>query len=601
LTLAGKVPDLVATDTRLSIGDRGKLGKSAFVLLGRIQLDQGAGAWNEWYASFSDGGFGWLAESMGRLLCTRQVNPPSALPGFSGLYAGQTLRLKGMPVFRVDEVGTATFVSAEGELPFRPELGASYRFADATSDQGGFLTLDYGTSGEEPELFAGQQLDYADAGLADRAPPPTAGRERARALSCPNCGGSLALKLADSKSTTCPSCRSLLDVEGDALRVIQVLAQRSSPDIPLGSKGSLRGELLEVLGFLRRYVSFEGIDFEWREYLLHGAGGYRFLSEYDGHWLFLRPVPGGKIRYYQSGASAVCDGRTFRHFQTGEARFREVQGEFYWRIHPSDVVVNEDYVAPPFLLSCEREGSEGPEEIGEINWSRGEYISGDEIWKSLSLPGQAPRARGIAPAQPNPYPARLKQGWRQVAFSVLALLALAGILFLGKSRTQVVSLSVPREQKMAFSEPFSVSGGRAMRLLASTNATSWAGLEAALIPDSGTPAAEISFELAPDEKGNLIGAGVFSALEGGTYRLRLEPKWLDEKAASSHYISAHLYRGAFLPGLFLAALGALLFPPLWLVYKASSFERKRWEESDHPTFIQRAVNAAATGASDDEE
>ena len=38
LSLLGQVPDLVAADTRLVLGQRGKLAKLSFELLGRVQL-----------------------------------------------------------------------------------------------------------------------------------------------------------------------------------------------------------------------------------------------------------------------------------------------------------------------------------------------------------------------------------------------------------------------------------------------------------------------------------------------------------------------------------------------------------------------------------
>src|SRR5699024_2957727 len=98
-----------------------------------------------------------------------------------------------------------------------------------------------------------------------------------------------------------------------------------------------------------------------------------------------------------------------------------------------------------------------------------------------------------------------------------------------------------------------------------------------------------------DELGNLSGEGDFPAVPGGRYRLRLTPRWMDDQQ-SPHFVSARLYRGAFSPGLLLVALFALLFPPGWLLYRSSDFERRRWEESDHPTFLQRAAAAASSAS-----
>jgi len=44
-------------DTRLALGMSGSLEGKGFVVLGRLQLDQGEGAWDEWYVTWADGRF----------------------------------------------------------------------------------------------------------------------------------------------------------------------------------------------------------------------------------------------------------------------------------------------------------------------------------------------------------------------------------------------------------------------------------------------------------------------------------------------------------------------------------------------------------------
>ncbi len=125
LDVAGKVPDLVATDTRLSIGTAGKAQGRTFTLLGRLQLSQGEAVWNEWYGSFGDTSWGWVAEAQGRLYVTFPVLGAAGLPPLSALRPGADIRLPGLGRAVVDEVNTARLVSFEGELPVRPELASS--------------------------------------------------------------------------------------------------------------------------------------------------------------------------------------------------------------------------------------------------------------------------------------------------------------------------------------------------------------------------------------------------------------------------------------------------------------------------------------------
>src|SRR5437763_14858320 len=43
----------------------------------------------------------------------------------------------------ISEKGIAAIAAAEGELPWRPDLGGQYPYADLSAAGGGFATLDY--------------------------------------------------------------------------------------------------------------------------------------------------------------------------------------------------------------------------------------------------------------------------------------------------------------------------------------------------------------------------------------------------------------------------------------------------------------------------
>ena len=69
----GKVAELVETGSPLDIGLRGKWRDIPFELTGRAQLGHELGGqWDEWYATFSNGWLGWLAEAQGRFYLTFQ-------------------------------------------------------------------------------------------------------------------------------------------------------------------------------------------------------------------------------------------------------------------------------------------------------------------------------------------------------------------------------------------------------------------------------------------------------------------------------------------------------------------------------------------------
>jgi len=583
LELAGKVPDLVATDTRLSVGANGRVQGKPYVVLGRLQLSQGEAAWNEWYASFGDGSWGWLAEAQGRLYLTRPIAGATGLPRWNALHAGMELDLPGAGRAVVDELNDARLVSFEGELPVPPDLGESWPYADCTTESGAFVTLDYG--GEAPVLYAGREVSYADAGIADLAPAPAAGAEPARALSCPGCGGPVALRRPDSRAFACPSCHSLLDVSHGGLKVLGVVEGRTAPPVPLGSQGTLRGERAEVLGFLVRSIEGEGERYPWHELLLHGPGGYRWLSVYGGHWLLLRPIPAGKVQ--EGKGRARCDGRTFKHFQGGEARYDEIQGELYWEIRAGETVRTDDFVAPPFLLSVERSDT-------EVSWSRGEHVPGEEVWKAFALPGRPPRPVGVGAAEPNPHSARLGRTWKAAGLALAALLLLGLVTSLRAPREEVLALDVPLAPgQVTLSGQFELAGGPQAVEISAEAAVSqaWVGLDVALIHDESGESEAVAFDLAHFSgveggeswsEGSRRGSAVVGRIQDGRYLLRVEPQVERGRGTVPATAQVRVVRGVFLVPPFVLAILLVALWPLVSSIRAVLFERRRWQESDHP-------------------
>jgi len=91
------------------------------------------------------------------------------------------------------------------------------------------------------------------------------------------------------------------------------------------------------------------VNYEWSEYLLFSPyQGFRWLSEYNGHWNFLKTT----THHPQAGET---DGRLpvkylnkkFLHFQTYASRVVFVLGEFYWKVTAGESCTVSDYICPP--------------------------------------------------------------------------------------------------------------------------------------------------------------------------------------------------------------------------------------------------------------
>jgi len=382
----------------------------------------------------------------------------------------------------------------------------------------------------------------------------------------------------------------VLDATDPEFRLIaQYEARRVQPAIPLGTRGRLGGEPFEVIGYLQRQVVDE--PFTWSEYLLHNpVHGMRWLVEYHGHWVLSRAASGvpkstkGSVTYQEVA---------YRHFQTAKAKIVAVSGEFPWAPRVDERAVVEDYVAPPKILSSERNAQ-------EITWSTGEYIEGGAVWKAFALPGSPPRRIGVGAAQPSPY-AGAGRPMFLLFCSFLALAVLVHLVFAIVSQQRLVA-DINAEYKpgtadgaMVISEPFSLSGrtSNVMVEISTNAANSWVYFTLTLVnEDTGVAKAfgrEVGLYSGRDSDGAWSeGANwdraYLPSVVSGSYVLTVEPE-------GPYAINwrVRLTRDVPRPLWLWLALGALLVPPAVFLWRRAAFENQRWSESDH----------ASSGSDDD--
>ncbi len=383
----GKVSDLAETQSPLKLGLKGKYRGRPFRIVGRVQYQHAAGGlWDEWYALFSNGKWGWLAEAQGKFYMTFRKKPKneSRVPPAADLHAGSTMKI-GETTYTIAEVGEASAAGAEGEIPYDFVPGEPHPFADLYGPDGEFVTLEYGCEG--PVAFFGSQVSLAEIGMAGLKSAEREARQiESKGVNCPNCAGALTLQAPDeTQRVTCPYCNSLLDCNNGNLVFLSTLTTKVTPLIELGTKGTLFDVEYIVIGFMQRSVTYDR-KYYWTEYLLYNReAGYRWLVHSDDHWSFSEPLSPADVVDYKS--SAIWDGKEFKLFQRAIARVEYVLGEFYWKVSVDEEVTSRDMVYPPYMISVERsmmptltlaeEGARGRMNLGEVNMSLGTYLPVD--------------------------------------------------------------------------------------------------------------------------------------------------------------------------------------------------------------------------------
>ena len=601
----GKVAELVETGSPLTLGLRGVWNGVSFELTGRAQLGhEMGGQWDEWYATFSNGWLGWLAEAQGRFYLTFQYPIPDGVqvPSFDQLQLGQVISgLAQQTPMTVAETGQATARGAIGEIPYLLTPGETYYYADLSGPNNAFGTLDYNES--PPLVFLGHQVTLAELGITTTRTPEREQRQVGAAqLNCPNCGGPLELRAPDkTERVTCPNCNSLLDVNQGQLEFLKALkTQPFQLCIPLGAEGELAEGKMTVIGAMSRSVTIEGTQYFWTEYLLYNpAIGFRWLVHSDDHWSYVQAVPPGEVS--EAAKSAYFRGKSFKIFQDAFANVESVLGEFYWKVESGERVHAVDYVSPPEILSKEislqppsasQTGSNKKKKLttGEINWSLGTYLPVAQVEKIFNVSGLH-RPSTVGPNQP--YLHKWIYKYWLLLVGVLVFAGLVAFLLSGTSR-EVLSQNVtlaplpnPDGTQVWFSEPFELAGRRNIRISAESPVeNSWVYLEGDLINDeTGLVQSfpiDISYYHGVEDgeswtEGGTKDSAYSSAMPGGRYLLRLEGQW--EKWQQPANLTVKVEQNVSLGINFLLALIVLSVIPIAMGIYHIRFERRRWSES----------------------
>ncbi len=600
----GKVAALVDTGSPLRLGVAGRYRGTGFRITGRTQLrHQAGGVWDEWYAAFDDGRWGWLAEAQGRFHLTFRV--AAEAPPVGEIEVGAAFP----DDLVVAEIGRAQIASAEGELPWEPEPGAFFAYADLTGAERRFATIDY--SEDPPAVYKGGEVDLAELEIEPAFGVPGT-RVRLEKLSCTQCGAPFELQAPDqAERIYCPSCGAGHDVAGGKLEWFGTLAKgkgRPEPVIPLGSKGTIEGVTYAVAGFMQRSVTFD-TTYYWTEYLLFShERGFRWLVASDEHWSFVTPLRPGEVGDDNPGGVAKAlslNGKAFRLFQDATATVTWVVGEFYWRVEVGETVDTADYIAPPEGISKEttRTGAR------EIAYSHARYMQPEEVESAFGS-APLPRPSAVGPMQPYDGP-KLGEAWLLL---VVLLVGIAMIAGMSKARRTLLATTfdlvnaapaegAPKNVRVLFTEPFDVSGRDNVMVQASAGVTNtWLYVAGDLVNE---PSGRLeSFELPIEyyqgvddgerwSEGSRSKRVYVSRPEKGRYVLRIEAQWPEERLPPALEIIVR--EGVFRWPHFLFALLAVSILPVFSGIRRLSFESQRWKDSAHSPF------GSEEGEDDDDE
>jgi len=384
----GKMAELFDDHSLLQLGAGGVLDGNAFTLVGRLQYQYRDGSWTEWVALFDDGASASLSEDNGAYVFARPAPLKRSPPTPEQFRVGATTAISGQS-YTVSSNEAVSLRSAQGELPRLPPLGREFAMVELRAqDAAKVLSIDYSPTliGDSlPALTLGRPVTLDElkmTGLKSESVKSENGRQ----FDCPHCGAPVAVQLAQSKTITCASCNSLIDLRqgiGSELRHAEQ-AEPVRPLLALGSMGQLSGIVWQVVGFQHRMGHEPGDNdelFGWEEYLLYNARrGFSFLVDATDGWSLVKPLTGAPT-VNESAQNARYQGTDYRLLYSYNAETTYAAGEFYWQVQRGQKSYNRDYAAGPKLLSMEQTPT-------EVTWSGGSKLDSELIVKGFKLEAQ---------------------------------------------------------------------------------------------------------------------------------------------------------------------------------------------------------------------
>jgi len=274
----------------------------------------------------------------------------------------------------------------------------------------------------------------------------------------------------------CKSCSNLIDVSKNTSTKV-VKKPTENVVLEVGQKGIINEVEYSVVGIIiRKY----GSNIFWREYFLKDyKGNDAFLSESDGHWVFLKSIHKEDVKRKSWNSLAIeFHLLNYRRYETTECHIHAAAGFFEDRLD-FGLSTYKEYVNGTQMISEEKAD-------GEIQYFFGQHISKYKVKRAFKIQN-LPHYTGIGIVQP--YYVNIKQMIN--IFCVAALLICLLQLYVYTTRTnypvfeQKIKFEDVKNKEMV-SKSFTLSGGSAplkVKVYSGVD-NSWANVQLSLVNES---------------------------------------------------------------------------------------------------------------------
>jgi hypothetical protein len=372
-------------------GTEGQWNNQSFRVLGRFRAWIEEFVFNYWTIEFADGRLAYLGEGYGLYSIHEKIiaDTHHATGAMKKSEPGSKMTLFG-DAFLLERKYKCYKLEVEGEV-WLPGADIPVQTFEWAHEGGRHLEFIEFTGGDITSF----EVHYTSFGMLQaKNLREFEHAEKKFLCSCSNEVVVRTFPFAQSYGCTFCGRRYVLDVTGTYKDLMQLNQVDQKPAIPLGSKGVLNGVNYEVLGFAIKQENNTG-GAKWQEYtLFHPTEGFAFLSEYNGHWIFVKERGDAPVLYGSKELSMKYDGEPFQLYNSYSYEVYHALGEFPYNIFNDYSKQVLEYISPPEVWIREKDNREG------IMWFLGEHIKSSEVKSAFGNKVKLPPRIGIGAVDP---------------------------------------------------------------------------------------------------------------------------------------------------------------------------------------------------------
>ena len=408
---------------------------------------------------------------------------------------------------------------------------------------------------------------------------------------CPRCKVKIAnYEGGKAPYVSCPGCNTFFKIENEKLIDYLNYKRKVNLVIPIGTKGQYQGKKYQVIGALQ--VKESNVSYYWTEYVLKAEDGtYDYISEYEGHWSFVKPID-----HFKRAQKVVFEykEREYTYFNFYKTVIVGAVGEFSWDLSHIDKPTVKEYISPPLGLIHEFSDAQN-------QWYETEYLKKSDVRAIFNLPENSslPTKYGAYSTEPFPLSIDTYQAKR---YGILFFLSMLAIVFLSQfisSPQTKFSATVPlknilhnSDSNNYLSRPFQINGlwGSTavdvdLRAMVSNN---WMEVSFTLINEQ--TGQEYFFDEGVEyysgyesgtswSEGSVEKSITLSNIPDGTYRISSKP-FIPENTSIPDSFYIQVTQGVTLWSNFIILTLIGLFMPIGIAIWESNFNTNKWGTSN---------------------